>query len=199
MKAFPILTLALSVLLAPLASAQSNPPTLTIANRTIQPRGGNHFSFVFSFDATDDGTVEGIEFRGRVNGKPFDNWRFWPDPGAMTDFPVELNCFFFHFQVRAVDDDGNRSAVVDSVFALKPVFTGSNKPKGKVGGNLRFKVHANNASAYSAKGLPAGLRINPRTGVITGKPKKAGLAVATITARNPGNSAERVFMFRISN
>lgn len=198
MKAFPILILALTLLLAPVASAQSEPPTISIANRTIQPRGGNHFSFVFSFDATDDGTVEGIEFRGRVNGKPFDAWRFWPDPGAMTDFPVELNCFFFHFQVRAVDDDGNRSAIAESVFALDPVFKGPGSQKCEVGDPFRFKVKVSNADTYTATGLPKGLRINRRTGVISGTPRKSGLIRAKITARNAAESETKTFVFRVA-
>jgi hypothetical protein len=42
---------------------------------------------------------------------------------------------------------------------------------------------------YSASGLPAGLSINPATGVVSGRPTTAGTSSATVTARDPTGAA----------
>jgi hypothetical protein len=48
----------------------------------------------------------------------------------------------------------------------------------------RYAVTTNfGASTFSAKGLPRGLSINKRTGVISGKPTKKGAYTVTITAQ----------------
>jgi hypothetical protein len=48
----------------------------------------------------------------------------------------------------------------------------------------RYAVTTNfGASTFSAKGLPRGLSINKRTGVISGKPNKKGTYTVTITAQ----------------
>ncbi len=44
---------------------------------------------------------------------------------------------------------------------------------------------------FSAKGLPKGLKLNPETGIITGKVKKAGTYKVTLKAANSLGSAER--------
>jgi hypothetical protein len=48
----------------------------------------------------------------------------------------------------------------------------------------RYAVTTNfGASTFSAKGLPRGVSINKRTGVISGKPSKKGTYIVTITAQ----------------
>lgn len=44
----------------------------------------------------------------------------------------------------------------------------------------------NNPTSYNATGLPAGLSINPGTGVISGSPSVRGTFTVTLTAANPG-------------
>lgn len=50
---------------------------------------------------------------------------------------------------------------------------------------------------FSAEGLPKGLSINPETGIITGKVKKAGNYPVTITATNALGADSRVLTFKI--
>ena len=48
----------------------------------------------------------------------------------------------------------------------------------------RYSVTTNfGASTFSARGLPPGVSINKRTGVISGKPSKKGAYTVTITAQ----------------
>ncbi len=199
MKPILILSFLFATLLAPLASAQSTPPTISITNRTVQAHGANRYTFNYFFSMDDDIGVTGIEYRGKVNGKPFDAWRSYPAIDETTPFTVQLFCNFFQFQVRAVDAHGNRSAIAESIFSLTPVFKGSRNHKGEVGKAFRYRVQVTNADTFSATGLPKGLKINRNTGVINGTPSKAGAELATITARNAGSSATRALLFRISN
>ena len=50
---------------------------------------------------------------------------------------------------------------------------------------------------YSASGLPKGLSINAKTGVISGKPTKTGTSKVTVTAANPYGSASVVFTLKV--
>ena len=54
-------------------------------------------------------------------------------------------------------------------FSIKPAITSANKASGAVGVPFTFQVTAaNGATSYAASGLPAGLAINPSTGLISG-------------------------------
>jgi hypothetical protein len=55
-------------------------------------------------------------------------------------------------------------------------------PKGKL--IPRFTITTNfGAKTFAAKGLPKGLKLNTKTGVISGKPTKAGTYTVTLTAK----------------
>jgi hypothetical protein len=48
----------------------------------------------------------------------------------------------------------------------------------------RFTITTNfGAKTFAAKGLPKGLKLNTKNGVISGKPTKAGTYTVTLTAR----------------
>lgn len=78
-----------------------------------------------------------------------------------------------------------------NVFGIKPdVLDVQSMPNGIVGGEYYHKIKVDTASnkaplTYSAKGLPAGLKVNAKTGEITGRPTKEGTyAQITVTATN---------------
>jgi ELWxxDGT repeat protein len=85
------------------------------------------------------------------------------------------------------------------VFTEKPVLNDpQNLPDGIVGGSYNFPVAGfliavdpapeKAPLTYTAKGLPTGLKLNPKTGVIAGRPTKAGAFDVTLTARNTATS-----------
>ncbi|HEY1080665.1 MAG TPA: S8 family serine peptidase [Prosthecobacter sp.] len=61
---------------------------------------------------------------------------------------------------------------------------------GIVSGAVNFQILASNtATRYSAKGLPPGLKLDAKTGRITGRPTRAGSYTVTLTAGNAAGSA----------
>jgi hypothetical protein len=74
--------------------------------------------------------------------------------------------------------------------------------KGRLGSPARLQVNAvdNNgvALAYSASGLPPGLSVNHSTGLISGRPSRAGSFAATVTATEGSSSASIPFSWEIS-
>jgi hypothetical protein len=64
-------------------------------------------------------------------------------------------------------------------------FTSANTASGAVSIDFSFQVASGVISpTYSASGLPPGLKINSKTGLITGQPTTAGVYAPTVTATN---------------
>ena len=72
-----------------------------------------------------------------------------------------------------------------------PVITEQNLPAGKVGTTydpVQFEASAGSNITWSASGLPSGLTLNAKTGILSGKPAKAGKFNVTIKAKNSGGN-----------
>lgn len=85
------------------------------------------------------------------------------------------------------------------VFTEKPVLDNpQNMPDGVVGGSYNYPAAGFQISVdpapekapltYTASGLPPGLKVNPKTGVISGRPTKPGTYDVTLTAINSAKS-----------
>ncbi len=73
---------------------------------------------------------------------------------------------------------------------VAPAITSSNVAVGTVNTAFTFQVTGTaNPTAFTASGLPAGLTINPTTGIISGTPTATGTFTVTVTASNAGGSA----------
>ena len=68
--------------------------------------------------------------------------------------------------------------------------------RARVGRRVRFRVRARDRAGltlrYSARRLPRGLRINRITGVVSGRPRRPGRSVSSITARDSRGDAETI-------
>ncbi|MBI2949201.1 MAG: immunoglobulin domain-containing protein [Verrucomicrobia bacterium] len=71
-----------------------------------------------------------------------------------------------------------------------PVITSTPTATGQVGGAFIYQIIAsNNPTNYAASGLPAGLSVNPVSGLISGTPPAAGTNTVTLSAANAGGTA----------
>jgi hypothetical protein len=121
-------------------------------------------------------------------------------------------------RANAVNDPANPTVIVDPPSNLPvttaPIFTGPTscwtpiavtnpgKQTTAVGAPVSLDVHAVDASpsetlAYQASGLPAGLSINPASGVISGRPTTRGKRHATVTVSDSVDSATVTFVWTI--
>jgi uncharacterized membrane protein len=85
-----------------------------------------------------------------------------------------------------LDDDGHTIDVFTRVIDPKTIPVIGSTPlapaNGTVGASFAYDVDATNTSSFTATGLPAGLSIDPASGVISGLPSVGGHFVATIKA-----------------
>jgi len=176
------------IVIAPAATpTDTTAPTVAIMSKTVTPLGGSNYTFSFFFFASDNVAVANLEYRGAVSHGAFDAWTTYPYlPG--DPFVVGLSCTAFDFEVRAVDAAGNRSAAAEYSFDAPPLLRISGSAKGRMNKPFTYRVKAPGAERFSAKGLPPGCKIDSKSGVISGTPKKKGTFSAKITATNTGGS-----------
>lgn len=103
------------------------------------------------------------------------------------------------FETTGVTSFATISLVPSEPYVLTP--TPSAKPKingasvfgVRPGSPFQFQIAAtgNRPMSFAAKALPAGLKLDPKTGIITGKLSKEGTSIVTLIAKNGKGSAER--------
>lgn len=77
--------------------------------------------------------------------------------------------------------------------SAKPRINGASVFGVRPGSPFQFQIAATGERPmnFSAKGLPAGLKLDSKTGIITGKLSKQGTSIVTLIAKNAKGSAER--------
>lgn len=98
------------------------------------------------------------------------------------------------FYVRA---SGSLAGLVRSVqtfnYTIAPAFNSATAVSTTAGTSFRLAMASGTAATYSAVGLPAGLVIDPVTGVITGTATSDGTYTVTVTASNDGGNFSTTF------
>ena len=99
--------------------------------------------------------------------------------------------------IMATNAGGSGSAIITITIATAtpppsaPVIGGNGSANGVVGTGFTYAITATNTpTSYGATPLPAGLTLNPTTGVISGTPTAVGSTVVTITATNAGGTSQ---------
>jgi uncharacterized delta-60 repeat protein len=104
------------------------------------------------------------------------------------------------FYVRA---SGTASGLFRSVqtfnYSVAPIFNSATAVGTTAGTSFRLAMASGTAATYSAVGLPAGLTIDPVTGVITGVSTAAGSYTVTVTATNDGGNFSTTLAFVVGN
>lgn len=105
----------------------------------------------------------------------------------------------WHIQLSAVNAVGTAYGnLALTVQFPAPVISSPLTADGKVGAQFRYITAASNCPMkYTATGLPAGITINPQTGIITGTPTAAGIFKVTLTAANAGGEDTKTLVLSI--
>lgn len=83
------------------------------------------------------------------------------------------------------------SNTFDVLVSSAPVITSSDSAIAVVGGLFSYQILATNAPAsYAATGVPAGLALNPDTGLISGTPTTGGSSTIALSATNVAGSGQ---------
>jgi hypothetical protein len=92
-----------------------------------------------------------------------------------------------------------RRSFTVSVPGEPPAITSATSDKGMEGRPFSYQITATNApSVYGAAGLPAGLSINPATGLISGTPKKSGTFAVTVSATNASGTVTAALSLKLA-
>ena len=104
----------------------------------------------------------------------------------------------YHYQVVAASSSGT-STSQDLTFTTlattpsAPIITSAAAATANQSQEFSYQITAtNNPIAYSASGLPAGLSLDPSTGLISGSPVGSGVYQVTLAAMNGGGSGNMV-------
>ena len=109
--------------------------------------------------------------------------------GLITGTPTTQGTFTA--TVTATNSAGSGSLQVKfTVNQALPVITSPKTASGNVGVTFSYQIAATNSpTSYSASGNPPGVSTNKTTGLITGKPTKAGVYQVSVTATNSGGTS----------
>jgi len=170
-----------------------NPPPAPVVTGGIAPgTGGQPFSYNIS--ATNVPTLYGVT--GTLPAGVTLN----PATGAFSGTPTQSGNF--PVTITAMNGSGTGMAALSINIALvTPVITSANSAPATSGSPFSFQVVASNLPAtFGATGLPAGLSINPATGLISGTPVVAigGSVPVTLTAMNAAGTGMQAFSLNIS-
>ncbi len=122
--------------------------------------------------------------------------------GAITGTPTQAGTFIA--TITATNAGGSTSQSLVLTFApapSAPVYSGNLNPGGTQGISFSFTpVFSGSPTTFalSAGTLPAGLTLQPSTGVITGSPSEVGTFAITLRATNAGGSTDVALQITIN-
>ena len=80
----------------------------------------------------------------------------------------------------------------------RPVITSPSVANAKFGSSFSYRITASNRpTRYSAQGLPPGLGLDAKTGVISGRLERPGIFRITIAARNAIGTGQAPLQLRV--
>ena len=91
----------------------------------------------------------------------------------------------YYFRIVAANSDGESEGQIAMANPLTPIIYSSASASGFEGLPFNFQIVATDLpTAYAAAGLPAGLTVDPSSGLISGTPTETGIFAANISAIN---------------
>ncbi|MBD5779726.1 putative Ig domain-containing protein [Pelagicoccus sp. NFK12] len=124
------------------------------------------------------------------------------ETGSLSGTPTKPGVFYA--SLFAVNEAGysEPSPLEITVYpaADTPKMTSERSAEGKVGSPFEYQIEAsNNPTSFKVSGLPAGLSLNPSTGVISGTPTASGtFDIVVVGSNGNGEGAKATLVLKIS-
>ena len=109
-----------------------------------------------------------------------------PANGLISGTPSSVGVSKIELSARNAGGTGNKELVLtEQKKGSVPVITSANTSTGKVSQDFRYQITASGSpTSYTATDLPLGLNVNSASGLISGKPTRAGTNQVMLTASN---------------
>lgn len=124
------------------------------------------------------------------------------ETGALTGTPTKPGVYYaslFAINEAGQSDPGPLEITVYPA-ADTPKLTSERSADGKVGTAFEYQIEASNTpTSFAVNGLPAGLSLNPTTGVISGTPTASGtFEIVVVGSNDNGEGTQSVITLKIS-
>ena len=168
-----------------------NPPTITSA-ATASGTSGQAFGYqITASDFPSSFGASGLPAGLTIN----------TGTGLISGTPVVAATTVFNVIVSATNGSGTTSqAVAITITLAPPAITSAATATGTATFPFSYQITASNGpTSFGASGLPAGLSVNPTTGLISGTPTTLGTSSATVTATNASGTGTQAVTITIAN
>ncbi len=144
----------------------------------------------FRYQITASQTASSYNASGLAQGLSIDS-----GTGVIAGSPTAVGTF--NVTVIAHTSSGDAVGTVQ-LRVLPPRITSFSPPSGEIGGNFSYQITATGQpTSFSATGLPAGLQIDPATGIISGVPELSGSYQINVVAHTVYGDAVTTLLLSI--
>src|SRR5438094_2304213 len=167
-----------------------NPPPPVITSATT---ASGTVGVAFSYQITATNNPTSFNATGLPGGLTVNT-----STGLISGTPTTAGTYTVTLSATNAGGTGSATLTLTVVNPPPPVITSATTANGTVGVAFSYQITAtNNPTSFNATGLPAGLTVNTRTGLISGTPTTAGTYTVTISATNAGGTGSATLTLTI--
>ena len=166
-----------------------SPPVITSASTA-----GGTVGQAFTYQITANNSKTGFNATGLPAGLSIN-----PTTGIISGTPTVVGITSASLSASNADGTGGGTLLITTAAAIPPVITSASTAVGMVGQAFTYQITAlNSPTGFNATGLPAGLVVNPVTGLISGTPTVAGTMSASLSASNADGTGVGTLLITVS-
>jgi len=171
------------------ASTQQPAPVITV----VGPESAEAFAF-FSYQIVADNAPTGYAATGLPDGLSIN-----ASNGEISGTPTTPGTYTIGLTASNANGDGTGTLTLTvAPNANAPLITSNLIAEGQINTPFTYQITAsNNPATYTAANLPAGLALNPATGVMSGTPTVGGVFSVVMTALNSFGSDSKTLQVTV--